>query len=542
MQPTIEKYLRDANIAFLHGSSGLLHEYSTEIWNKFATDHLKVLSGKSAALAPLYSLNESYVKLVGAKLEMNGKLSGSLLSSNSSPSTVMISEMELCSLVMKRVKKLRFDYFPLMQDDGATLQGVCDKVLERLKAMSHIIRPEDLAKAHLVASILNDLEDQSAYLSTINQIFRVRVCMSDVIGSSDRSADASSSVLGSKSSVNADNFSVKSPSSSIIVNGKRSAALSGSSSSNTTSPSGKRSKSSKSGLGPKPVSNSIGFDALTLIELKEASCRSCILCSMPDCERCFACAENVRVQDPSEMKCCIRKVSQYSFKCFVYRSREFSQLLFYFLCKLCCMVPTQIKRQPGNPLGLPEGWGFTFDDPLKMTLFSFDKLIAPAGLKIISPDGKQFHSLESAFAHIPHSNTQDAIRLLETFLNGIGSSHYKSSPNHFLVGKDYCIEFMNDRGARVTLFGKIVACMASSRKDLRDDGIFFVLQYHEPLLDVARSMGTNVPALQLITSKNAWGGCIAFERKTMCRPLPQSVILSIDQATPVRDKRTMTRQ
>jgi hypothetical protein len=206
------------------------------------------------------------------------------------------------------------------------------------------------------------------------------------------------------------------------------------------------------------------------------------------------------------------------------------------------MVPTQIKRQPGNPLGLPEGWGFTFDDPLKMTLFSFDKLIAPAGLKIISPDGKQFHSLESAFAHIPHSNTQDAIRLLETFLNGIGSSHYKSSPNHFLVGKDYCIEFMNDRGARVTLFGKIVACMASSRKDLRDDGIFFVLQYHEPLLDVARSMGTNVPALQLITSKNAWGGCIAFERKTMCRPLPQSVILSIDQATPVRDKRTMTRQ
>ena len=205
---------------------------------------------------------------------------------------------------------------------------------------------------------------------------------------------------------------------------------------------------------------------------------------------------------------------------------------------MCCKIPTQIKGQEATDLGLPSKWRFTFDDPQICNVVLFDRIISPAGLKIISPDGKQYHSLQSAFTHIPHSCVQNAIQLVETFLKGLGS-RYSSCPDNFLVGKDYCINFSNEHGSRVILFGKIVACMKNenslSQEVSNGDSVFYILQYHQDTLDAAKRIGTHVPPLQLIKAVTAWGGCIGFERKTLCRSPANSVVAKIDQATPVRE-------
>eukprot|EP00804_Cyclotella_cryptica_P028220 CCRYP_014584-RA/>CCRYP_014584-RA protein AED:0.15 eAED:0.15 QI:332/1/1/1/0.57/0.37/8/455/1035 len=508
IKPTIEKYLRDSNPDFNDSdNSNLLNDYTHEIWKRFASDHLKMLHGQSAALPPIYSLTENYVKFVGAKLEMSGILPGSLLSSAPRPTEVIISELELRSLVTKRVKKLQYDYFPLIQESEEALQGVCDKVLDRLHTMSHVIHPEDLSNSKLVASILNDLEDESAYLSIINQLFRVRVCLSDISDPSVSSADVSSFLLGSRSSAVDCESKTNSPIGSINGKAKRSST---SSESSRMGGSTKRSKSTNVESSTKNPCNKMGLHALTLAELREAACGSCILCSMPDCERCFTCVENECTQNPKSVRCCIRK--------------------------MCCNIPTQLKCQPAVKLGLPDRWRFTFDDPQRKTLVRSDRSIAPAGLKIISPDGKQYNSLQSAFDHIQHSSVHHAIQLVETFLTGIGSFQYASCQNHFLVGKNFSVDFVNDHGMNMSLFGKIVACVqrnsTPSNGISNDETAFFILQYHNDVLDVARNMGANIPALSLITSVTAWGGCIAFERKIMCRPTSQSVIANIDQATP----------
>jgi hypothetical protein len=284
----------------------LLNDYAREIWKKFAADHLKMLHGQSAALAPICSLTASYVKLVGEKLEMCGILPGSLLSSATKPTDVVISELELHSLVAKHVKKLQYDYFPLIQDIEETLQGVCDKVFVRLHTMSHVVHPEDLSNSKLVASILNDLEDESAYLSTVNQLFRVRICLSDISDPSISSADVISFPLKSLSGNKDCESKTRSPSGSIKATSKRSMTSNDGSSMGGRE---KRLKATYADSSPKQPRNSMGLHALSLPELREAACGSCILCSMPDCERCFTCVQNERTQNQKSMSCCIRKVS-----------------------------------------------------------------------------------------------------------------------------------------------------------------------------------------------------------------------------------------
>lgn len=194
-----------------------------------------------------------------------------------------------------------------------------------------------------------------------------------------------------------------------------------------------------------------------------------------------------------------------------------------------------MKSQPAIELGLPKNWRFSFDDPERSNLISFNSIVAPVGLKIISPNGKQFYSLQSAFAHIEHSSALNAIQLLEAVLKGFGSLQYESCPTHFLVGKNYCIDYMTSTGSRVTLFGEIIGCMKSNSAPdpevATDENTFFILQYSQDALDPNMQLAP----FHLISAVTAWGGCIAFERKTTCRPNGKTVIARIDQATPVRN-------
>lgn len=307
-KPVIVRHLQDCNIDFkLSKNASLVLESAKKIWSKFVDDHLRILPEESAVIAPLYSLTQNYVRLVGSRLERSGELNSTLLSSQPKPTKSLLGEPELKSLIMKRVKKLQYDYFPLIKDSTSAVEGVCDKVWERLLAMSSVIHPEDLSNAKIVATILNDMEDQSAYLSTINQLFRIRVCLSDVIDPSVASLDASSFLLGSRSSANESDPNTKvSPGSSKNKAGKRSLASSDCSS---IVHSAKRSKTSNTTTSNTKQAYNAASESLTLMEMGRASCGNCILCNMPDCERCFACSDNKNVQDMHSMKCCIRKVS-----------------------------------------------------------------------------------------------------------------------------------------------------------------------------------------------------------------------------------------
>jgi hypothetical protein len=493
---------------------------------------LKPLSGQSAALAPLYALTENYVQLVGAKLERCGELEGTFLSSNEAKQTQpMLSQIELKSSVATQLKSLQYDYFPLIQDTDTAFTEMADKVLEH---MNRVVLFEDVSNAKMIAKILNDFEDESSYLSRINRLFRVRICLSDIdpsVGSLDTSS------FRSRLSMNESDSKLKLSDNRAI---KRSSASSESSSNGRSS--AERSKTSKAGSTKEQSHSHDSKTAphpVTLIDLSKNKCNYCVLCGMPDCERCFACVANKHAHDGTDMKCCIRKVSAGLLTYNSYTHTMLYILIFVsFNWQMCCSIPTQSKGQPAVDLGLPKGWRFTFDDPEKCNLIDCQRIVAPAGMKLISPDGKQFNSLQSAFAHIQHSSVQSAIELVDSFLRGLGSNQYSSCPTHFLVGRDYCAEYTNEAGFRVALFGKIVGCMKGGNTPSSDvskcDTTFFILQYRQDMLDAIGDNGVCVAPLQMITNQAAWGGCVASERKTLIRLPPKGVVASIDQSTPVR--------
>jgi hypothetical protein len=240
-----------------------------------------------------------------------------------------------------QVKKLQYDYFPLIQDGELALEGVCDTVMERLCAMSCIVNPDDVSNSKVIASVLNDLEDQSAYLSTINQLFRVRVCLSDIADPSVASFDGSS--FRSRSSANeSDSKTKRSTESSEHKATKRSLGSSDSGSS-SIGHSEKRSKSSKDDVSAKSqqVCNSSAPKVLSLIELGDARCGDCILCNMPECQRCFSCIENEGTVNKADMLCCIRKVSLSLF------ISHFSDVVVYpDVSAQRCVAGSQLRSKP----------------------------------------------------------------------------------------------------------------------------------------------------------------------------------------------------
>ena len=206
------------------------------------------------------------------------------------------------------------------------------------------------------------------------------------------------------------------------------------------------------------------------------------------------------------------------------------------------MIPIELKLQPADKLGY-SGWRYAFDDPQKALLVRRTKCIMKglAGLKLVSPEGVVYHSLESAFAHVPRSPNHPAsleseTERVEKLLTHFGSSQYRSMP-HFLLQQSYCHEFTGRHGANIVLFGRIIACMGMPSSDGESSKVgnscFFIVRYDRDVLAIAKqNAGTEIPPVQLIRAEAAWGGCISYERKTCRRNLEgASVIQNIDQAT-----------
>ncbi|KAL7553868.1 hypothetical protein ACHAWF_018639 [Thalassiosira exigua] len=243
------------------------------------------------------------------------------------------------------------------------------------------------------------------------------------------------------------------------------------------------------------------------------ACGTCVLCRAPRCEQCRGClvdpappgGEGGASGEGMDDGC---------------------------LRKLCCNVPLELKLRDASELGFPEGWKFTFDDPQRASLvFGTGRVLSLAGLRIVSPKGKVFHSLESAFARMPHTSADEAAETVEKFLSHVGSLLYVQAPDHFLVGKSYCAEYVDGSGSIVVLFGTVAASLVASSDEGKS---LFVIQYDPDSLRIAKGAGAaDVPPIQLIGSEAAWGGCISYERRTQRRRDSRSAIQNVDQATAV---------
>jgi hypothetical protein len=246
----------------------------------------------------------------------------------------------------------------------------------------------------------------------------------------------------------------------------------------------------------------------TAILDRSTPCGECILCNAPDCERCFVCLSKGR----TETDVCIRKS--------------------------CCKIPFENKAK--SLLGFPPEWQYAFCDPNHGALVkSPRRILSLAGLVIRrpmlaafqTPGYQYFHSFEAAFSSVQHEDTSEATKLVESFLSHVhGSDAMKSYPKHFLVGRRFCFEFTNVNGMNVAMFGVISTCFRESSEAETD---IFMVQYDSDCIEIAaKSLGTTILRLQLISSEQAWGGCISFERKARIRGR-HSVVRSIDQATAV---------
>jgi hypothetical protein len=271
---------------------------------------------------------------------------------------------------------------------------------------------------------------------------------------------------------------------------------------------------------------------------------------------------------------------------------------------MCCAIPIEYKLQPLECCGFPTGWRFAFDHPqhhprslLLLLQDTASRIFAPsalAGLKLVSPLGQVYQSLECAFANVVNvAVSKDGsgdggvvdisaiLSLVSRFMAHIGSSlRYEEITDHFLIGRQYCADFYSNsttvgiHHSNTVLFGRIVACIgqvsssssstsnhhhhhppssspssrtrANQRKKQQQNkkqakartqssNLIFVVRYDPDILHyLSKTMNIEVPPIQFIPSSLAWGGCILYERKTFVRrDATTSVIQNIDRATSV---------
>jgi len=398
----------------------------------------------------------------------------------------------LRSSMLKTLEKLHYEYFPLMSGGDKKLGEVCEKVLRCLHAVTPIHKENEIASKRRVECVLNHLEHRSGYLSNLNGIFRLRVNTTALMDDSNPESPAED-VISLMSESEAED-----PEEIVVTYGLNSDGDQVIMAAN--SPEGAVEEGAAKSRMPQRID--------TAILDRSTPCGECILCNAPDCERCFVCLSKGR----TETDVCIRKS--------------------------CCKIPFENKAK--SLLGFPPEWQYAFCDPNHGALVkSPRRILSLAGLVIRrpmlaafqTPGYQYFHSFEAAFSSVQHEDTSEATKLVESFLSHVhGSDAMKSYPKHFLVGRRFCFEFTNVNGMNVAMFGVISTCFRESSEAETD---IFMVQYDSDCIEIAaKSLGTTILRLQLISSEQAWGGCISFERKARIRGR-HSVVRSIDQATAV---------
>jgi len=240
-------------------------------------------------------------------------------------------------------------------------------------------------------------------------------------------------------------------------------------------------------------------EPMTPKRLRKRRCKVCALCVKKDCERCFTCLRNQKIDSGSKEVC---------------------------LQKMCCDIPVQRKSQPAP--GFPEGWHFVFENTKKAFRGNVSNNNLK-GLSLFAPSGRKYYSIESVCGHYKKAFT-DVEALSQTFLAYVGGASYQEDPNNILIGKGYYHEWTDVQSRKSVIFGVIVKCT----KEVKIDGeVFFTVKHSKESLSLLNSFpnfGSTIQEYENVSSELAWGGCIGFERKMKIRDVARSVIKSIDKS------------
>jgi len=618
-EPRIKKYLKAWKEELAQPRScQSLQIYADGVWGRFVIDHL---AGDDDAVVPLAKLTERYVCSVADMLDdrkMCPPVSGVSMSrkqleqSSSAPSVASEISRHVKGLCLCaengctcKCKKLRYEVFPFAND----LDSVTKAVLRRFQD-NHIRLFKSHVTYHSVRAVLDDLEDESNFVTRLNKLFVVTIKASGIPMNGDidgpcesgtsygarvegkRRAYSTEKVLGARvyaeftdgqyywgqiTKVNSTKatgglryFEVTFEDGEILPNvsekemiteieyiplfelyppepekgsllkkskkkrkgrsrppRKLSASEEGSETLSSTRNSSSMSTSSvheKKNYSSTPsatlefikqyVCQQKGNWSLSKLQMKR--CGTCVLCVKQDCGLCSTCRQHIHNAADGEAE----------------STPKSTHKLPQEVCirKICCRILEKRRAQPA--VGFSPGWMFYYLGRRLIPSISIghSDTDTGSGIRIISPEGRVYTSIEQAASHGASSqiNKDDAVQL---FRSHVGLARYEVDLSHFLIGRGYCCEWTNAEGRNQIIYGVVSRCIKSTGTE----AVMFTINYNEDSRAlINQTFGCDIDPSQEISSDLAWGGCLNYERKTKVRRSSERVIKNLRKDMPCR--------
>ena len=184
---------------------------------------------------------------------------------------------------------------------------------------------------------------------------------------------------------------------------------------------------------------------------------------------------------------------------------------------MCNLIPIEKKAQSAP--GLPPGWTFVFCDKLggkaieDSEHFFGANFVTLEYLQILSSDKRQaFNRIGDAFGHFSEMLNIDTDGQMDRFCTQIGAHLARDEPDHPLVGRFFCQEWLGLDYRRRTLYGKIEKS-ARLEGGLHESIIY--LKYDKNSLTNNRRrnlLNSKVQAIEPTEERVAYGAALKFEQ------------------------------
>ena len=240
----------------------------------------------------------------------------------------------------------------------------------------------------------------------------------------------------------------------------------------------------------------------SLSKLYMKRCGICVHCLKPDCGLCSTCRRHTDEAAAEETESTSKSTPKLSQE--------------VCIRKICCRILVKRRAQPA--VGFSAGWMFYSVGRRLIPSLRIGNNDAVSGIRIISPEGRVYTSIEQAASHGASSQiNKDAA--MQHFRSHVGLARYEVDLSHFLIGRGYCCEWTNAQGRNQIIYGVVSRCIKSA------EAVKFTINYNEDShAFINQTFGCEINPSQEISSDLAWGGCLNYERKTKVRRSSASVI------------------
>ena len=164
--------------------------------------------------------------------------------------------------------------------------------------------------------------------------------------------------------------------------------------------------------------------------------------------------------------------------------------------------------------GLPRIWRycFTSHDQVSNTISKFTTSLHPDSLLHVMVGDHSFHCLKDALNDLGYS--RDAVvKTVRGFYEDHLGIALRCRHDHVLVGLPYYTEWIDVKGERREIYGKITECWSDQFK--LGDNLTFTIQYDENLRNMANRFALTklqIPECQTLSEELAWSGYIAWRK------------------------------